>query len=161
MTEQLTYIFTIRNMPSATVCRIFAMHAMRSLDDLHRAILQALGWTDEVGFYAFFLDNRLHNSESVVLCPDYHYYDHILEDDFENIFEDDFENEPALADDISLSSLNMTLGQKFLYLFDNMTRYQFEVEFTATANQAGEGVSPYQLIDGYGQMPSWDDEEEY
>ena len=90
----------------------------------------------------------------MILCPEY------VDFNYPPFF-DDLNGDPPLTDEFTLADLKMSLGQKFVYLFDDLARYRFEIELIATTNQIepDSRACPH-FVDGRGEMPPQFDDEE-
>lgn len=148
------YTFTIRYLSGVT--RTIALRPAQALIDLHNAIHQAIGWYGDYGLHAFFLSNVTSGVPPVILCPDYYDFNYFP-------FFDDADQDPPLTDEVSLSALQLSVGQKLTYLFDDAARYCFEIELTAvTSYPDGPDNQLYpHVIDAEGEMPPQFEDEEY
>jgi hypothetical protein len=85
------------------------MKASQTLEDLHVAIQDAIGW-DSDHLYSFFMDNKFNSMEpdAEFTCP--------------------YEPEGRKTADIAVGAFALKKGQKFAYLFDFGDNHRFEIE---------------------------------
>lgn len=115
--------------------RKIAIHSSQSLEHLHLAIQDSVDFEDD-HLYAFYMDNRRYSDRCYL---------------------DSRGEEPPFADEKSLEDLNLSIGQKFLYIFDFGDNWEFEIELleidTKTQKKfkakliAEQGESPEQYPD--------------
>jgi hypothetical protein len=114
-----------------TVWREIELRGDQTLDDLHEAIQQAYGWAND-HLYAFFLSGRPYDRRTEIGHP--------------------WSDAPRLANEVSLGSLRLKLGQSFLYLFDFGDDHQFHIEVFGQALVAPRGRYP-RVVGKQGRAP--------
>jgi hypothetical protein len=108
-----------------------------TLDQLHRAILDALRW-DEDHLYSFFMSGKAWDRET-------EYFTYDCEDDMPTLrYRDSWK--------VKLKNLGVKAGDRFLYLFDYGDRHEFDIEILGESTVAGKRSRPV-IAERSGTMP--------
>ena len=91
------------------IWRKIELKAKQTLEDLHNAIQDALGWDDD-HLYSFFMDNKFYSKDENM---EYTHPSH---------------PEGRKTADVELGIFGLKKGQKFAYLFDFGDEHRFEIE---------------------------------
>jgi hypothetical protein len=135
-----TCLFKVTYLRDPEVWRTIEIAADQTLDTLHHAIQDAVGF-DEDHLYSFYMSGQAWDKDSEYASP--------------------HADGPSAAK-VQIGSLNWRLKQRFLYLFDYGDEHRFEVQLLAINPAAAKGQYP-RLVEQHGENPSqygWDEEDE-
>ncbi len=155
-----TYTFHVTLPAAGPAYRLIELAAGHTLHDLHMAIQEAFGW-DADHLYSFFMTGIAWDSAGEYTLVDEAAPDwEMVEEEEEEAWE-----EAGNATLTQLETLDLQLGQHFLYLFDYGDDHQFWVRVDAITPDAPEHVTYPRLIEAVGaappQYPDWEEEEEW
>jgi hypothetical protein len=137
------YAFKVRLVGDKNTYRTIALHATRTLEDLHTAIQSAFKW-DSDHLYSFYMNGEVYAEDYQFSCP----------------FEDDAER---WTDEAVIGELGLTLKHKFVYFFDYGDSNEFEIEVVDITPQA-KPDDDLKIIASQGKAPrqypyaDWDEE---
>ena len=147
------YVFTIWFTWAKDISRTIEVKSSQTLADLQVAFQRAIDW-DNDHFYAFFMNGDEGDRRFAITGADIEMFD--MEDD----------DVQLQADKVAIGSLGLSLGHRFLYLFDYGDQHLFEVELTALRNEPyPNGPTrhyPHLVVsqgDAPPQYPDWKDYE--
>ena len=140
--EKQTIIFKVMFKYRKGIWRKIEMKASQTLEGLHSAIQDTIGW-DNDHLYSFFMNNKFYSGESDVefTCP--------------------YEPEGRQTADVPTGAFAFKKGQKFAYLFDFGDCHRFEIE-VIDFGTVQEGKKYPVLLESKGKSPEqysdWDEE---
>jgi hypothetical protein len=126
-----SYIFKVKFRYAKSIYRTFEILSRQTLEDLHDAILDSIGW-DYDHLYSFFLYGEAWGEV----------------DRFSSPYED---GEPLTTEAV-IGELGLVKKHKFLYLYDYGDQNEFEVEVVDIHPQSAPGKYP-RMIDSRGESP--------
>lgn len=122
--------YTLRVLLTPGIYRTMALGASATLEDLHGAIQDAFKFDDD-HLYAFYMDGERYSDEA---------------------YNDPRGEEGPFASDVKLGELELTPGQRFLYLFDFGDNWEFWVTVLEINPEQPELAAP-KIIDKKGKAP--------
>jgi hypothetical protein len=126
------YAFKVMFKWAKHIYRTIELKSEQTLEDLHRAIQQAIHW-DSDHLYSFFMNGERWDERYAFACP----YE---------------EEKPPWTDEATIGELGLTLKHKFLYLFDYGDGHQFEIQIVGIHPQASARQYP-RVVDSQGKAP--------
>jgi hypothetical protein len=134
-----TYLFKVAL--TRDLWRRIEMSAKHTLLDLHHAIQDAFDFDDD-HLYSFFMDGKPWSHER---------------------FTSPYEDEGPYVDEACVGELGLSVGQKFLYLFDYGDQWEFQVE-VEDVRQEGKKPRRPKIVEERGkapeQYPMYDEDDE-
>lgn len=136
-----TYTFKVTYLRDPDVWRTIEIAENQTLDDLHRAIQNAVDF-DADHLYSFFMSGRAWDDETEYASP---------------------HAQGRSAARVRIGDLNLRMKQRFLYLFDYGDEHHFEVQLVAVNPDAPKGRYP-RVVERHGKNPpqydlDWEEEE--
>ncbi len=127
----LTYTFKVKYLRGSNIWRTIEIAENQTLDDLHYAILNAVGF-DADHLYSFYMSGRAWDDSTEYSSP--------------------HANGPNAAK-VKIGDLNLRMKQRFLYLFDYGDEHRFEVQLMDVNPDAPKGDYP-RVVKRRGKNPS-------
>jgi hypothetical protein len=132
-----TFSFKVTYLRDPEVWRVIEIAEHQTLDDLHHAIQEAVGFGGD-HLYSFFMSNRAWDRATEYASP---------------------QADGSSATKVKVGDLRLRMKQRFLYLFDYGDEHRFEVQLVALNPDAPEDRYP-KLVESQGEDPSqyesWD-----
>lgn len=115
-------VHTFKVALNGSTWRKVVLSANHTMQDLHQIIIQAFGFDDD-HLYSFFMDNKQWSQDAIV-----------------SAFDNDGQ---ASADEVTIGSVGMRTGQRFLYLFDYGDEWLFHVTVEGISENVDEPGRPF------------------
>jgi len=128
------YNFKVSLQDNPDVWRIIEIKGNQMLSSLHKVIFKTFNRFDEHQ-YSFFMSNKPFDKESEYMSPGL-----------------DIDGMGRLANRISIDSLTLHIGQKFLYIFDYGDEWRHEVELISIIDKVPRGNYP-RVVKRHGKSP--------
>ena len=126
-----SFILRVNHRALSKVWRDIELAEDQTLEDLHLQIQQAFGWYDD-HLYSFFMSGTAWDQSTEISCP---------------------RSESRMhTHQVQIAQLDLTEGQKFLYLFDFGDNHEFDVTVQQINSQALKGEYP-KIVGRKGRVP--------